>query len=80
MRLPARSTASRARSSFGAPVGASFEAGNVWQTRDDVDYGDLDTAGSLFLGAESPFGPVYLAAGFSEGGASAFYLLLGRTF
>ena len=65
---------------FPAYLGVSFEAGNVWQTRDDVDYGDLETAGSLFLGAESPFGPVYLAAGFSEGGASAFYLLLGRTF
>jgi NTE family protein len=65
---------------FPAYLGVSFEAGNVWQTRDDIDYGDLETAGSLFLGAESPFGPVYLAAGFSEGGASAFYLLLGRTF
>jgi NTE family protein len=65
---------------FPAYLGASLEAGNVWQTRDDVDYGDLEAAGSVFLGAESPFGPVYLAAGFSEGGAAAFYLLLGRTF
>jgi len=37
-------------------------------------------AGSVFLGAESPLGPVYLAAGLSEGGAAGFYLLLGRTF
>jgi NTE family protein len=36
--------------------------------------------GSVFLGAESPLGPVYLAAGFGEGGTRAFYLLLGRTF
>ena len=36
--------------------------------------------GSVFLGAESPLGPVYLAAGLSEGGAAGFYLLLGRTF
>jgi NTE family protein len=67
-------------SGFPAYLGVSFEAGNVWQTRDEVAYGDLEAAGSLFLGAESPFGPVYLAAGFSEGGAAAFYLLLGRTF
>jgi NTE family protein len=65
---------------FPAYLGASVEAGNVWQTRDDVDWGELEMAGSLFLGAESPFGPVYLAAGLSEGGAAAFYLLLGRTF
>ncbi len=65
---------------FPAYVGVSLEAGNTWLTRDDVGFGGLETAGSLFLGAESPFGPVYLAGGFSEGGARAFYLLLGRTF
>ena len=65
---------------FPAYLGVSLETGNTWLTRDDVDFGDLETAGSLFLGAESPFGPVYLAGGWSEGGARAFYLLLGRTF
>ncbi|MBP9591329.1 MAG: hypothetical protein KBE42_04635, partial [Steroidobacteraceae bacterium] len=65
---------------FPAYLGASLEAGNVWQTRDDVDLGRLETAGSLFLGAESPLGPVYLAAGLAEGGKAAFYLVLGKTF
>jgi NTE family protein len=65
---------------FPAYAGLSFEVGNAWATRDDVDWGRLETGGSLFLGAESPFGPVYLAAGFGEGGTRAFYLLLGRTF
>jgi NTE family protein len=65
---------------FPAYLGVSLEAGNVWQTRDDVDWGDLQAAGSLFLGAESPFGPVYLAAGLASGGETAFYLYLGRTF
>lgn len=65
---------------FPAYLGVSLEAGNVWQTRDDVDWGDLHAAGSLFLGAESPFGPVYLAAGLASGGETAFYLYLGRTF
>jgi NTE family protein len=63
-----------------AYIGASFEAGNAWATEDEVDWGDLQAGGSLFLGAESPFGPVYLAAGFGEGGVRAFYLLLGYTF
>jgi NTE family protein len=65
---------------FPAYLGFSIEAGNVWATRDDVDWGDLHTGGSLFLGAESPFGPVYLAAGLASGGETAFYLYLGKTF
>ena len=65
---------------FPAYLGVSVEAGNVWQTRDDVDWGDLQTGGSLFLGAESPFGPLYLAAGLASGGETAFYLYLGKTF
>ncbi len=65
---------------FPAYLGVTLEAGNTWLTRDDVDLGDLETGGSLFLGAESPFGPVYLAAGLAEGGRRAFYLFLGKTF
>jgi NTE family protein len=37
-------------------LGFSIEAGNVWQTRDDVDAGNLVMAGSLFFGADSPLG------------------------
>ncbi len=65
---------------FPAYLGFSIEAGNVWQTRDDVDLDRLELGGSLFFGAESPLGPVYLAAGFAEHGERALYLLLGRTF
>ena len=65
---------------FPAYLGVSLEAGNVWQTRDDVDLGRLETGGSLFLGADSPIGPLYLAAGFGESGERAFYLMLGKTF
>ena len=64
---------------FPAYVGASLEAGNVWQTKQDVDFADLKYGGSAFLAAETPFGPLYLAAGFAEGD-TAFYLLLGKTF
>jgi NTE family protein len=65
---------------YPAYLGFSIEAGNVWQTRDDVDADDLEMAGSVFFGADSPFGPIYLAAGLGEGGEQAFYLLLGKTF
>ena len=65
---------------FPAYLGFSVEAGNAWQTRDDVDLDGLELGGSFFFGAESPLGPVYLAAGFAEHGERALYLLLGRTF
>lgn len=65
---------------FPAYLGVSLEAGDVWATRDDVDLGDLKTGGSLFLAADTPFGPVYLAAGLASGGEAALYLYLGRTF
>ncbi len=65
---------------FPAYLGFSVEAGNAWQTRDEVDLDELELGSSLFFGAESPLGPVYLAAGFAEHGERALYLLLGRTF
>ncbi len=57
--------------------GASLEAGNVWQRRDDIGLDDLRMNGSLFLGLDSYFGPVFLAAGLSEAGGSNFYLFIG---
>jgi NTE family protein len=64
---------------FPAYLGASFEAGNVWPDRHAVDLTSLDYGGSLFLAAETPFGPLYLAGGLAEGDR-AFYLMLGKTF
>jgi NTE family protein len=65
---------------FPAYLGFSVEAGNAWATRDDVELDTVQFGGSFFFGAESPLGPVYLAAGFAEEGERALYLLLGRTF
>lgn len=65
---------------FPTYAGISLEAGNVWQDRRDADLGDLRKDGSLFLGVDTLLGPVYLGAGFENGGRRAFYLFLGRTF
>ncbi|MEP7328920.1 MAG: patatin-like phospholipase family protein [Betaproteobacteria bacterium] len=59
-------------------VGGSIEAGNVWNTRDQVSSRDLITAGSLFLAANTWVGPFYFAYGRASGGQSTFYLFLGR--
>jgi NTE family protein len=61
-------------------IGSSIEVGNVWNTRHDISYDSARTNGSLFIGLDTLLGPVYLATGFDEGGGSAYYLFLGRTF
>jgi NTE family protein len=58
-------------------AGASFEAGNAWNTRSDVSSGDLIYAGSVFLGIDSNIGPIYIGIGHSEGNMTAVYFSLG---
>jgi len=60
-------------------VGASLEGGNTWQNRDDISLDSMLMNGSVFLGLDTLIGPVYLAAGFAEGGGSNFYLFVGAT-
>ena len=59
-------------------IGFSLELGNVWERRDDISVSTARFNGSAFLGFDTFLGPVYLAAGFDEGGDRSFYLLLGR--
>jgi NTE family protein len=61
-------------------VGGSAEAGGVWHRLGEIDTGDLIFAGSVFVGADTLFGPLYFAYGQAEGGNGAFYFYLGRGF
>jgi len=61
-------------------LGATLEAGNVWDDRDDMAFDDLIVAGSVFVGLDSPIGPVYFAYGHAEGGNDSVYLFLGQPF
>lgn len=76
-----RRTGETAPNIFDAPlyVGASLEYGGVWQTRSDIGTQDMLLNGSIFTGVDTFFGPLFLGAGFSEGGNSNFYLSLGRS-
>lgn len=60
-------------------LGVSLEAGNVWQRRSDMSFDSMIMNGSIFAGLDTFIGPVYLAAGFAEGGESNFYLFFGAT-
>ena len=57
--------------------GASLEAGNVWDSRDDISVDSLIVAGSLFVGLESILGPVFLGIGHAETGDTSVYLSFG---
>jgi len=63
-----------------AYAGVSLEAGNVWYRADEVSFGDLRLSGSIFVGARTPLGPVYLAWGHSDNGESTIYFYLGNPF
>ncbi|MFM7274453.1 MAG: patatin, partial [Gammaproteobacteria bacterium] len=63
---------------FPVYAGFSLEAGNTWMRRRDASMDDLIGAGSLFLGVDSPLGPIYLGVGLGENSQRALYLQVGQ--
>jgi NTE family protein len=62
-------------------VGGSLESGNAWKEDEKkFDLTNLRLAGSLFVGYDTIFGPLYLAFGHADGGYNAGYFYLGRPF
>lgn len=59
-------------------MGASLEAGNVWSRRGDVSLGDLRWGSSVFLGADTGVGPMYLGITSAPGGSTGLVFLIGR--
>ncbi|MFN4023327.1 MAG: patatin-like phospholipase family protein [Hyphomonas sp.] len=67
---------------FGVPLfaGGSIEAGEVWSEPESFALEDVRFGGSIYVGANTALGPVYLAFGRSEGGRQSAYLVIGRSF
>jgi len=61
-------------------LGGSLEAGNVYNKADHITLDTLRYAGSAFVGADTPIGPVFLGWGLSEGGRNEMYFRLGQKF
>lgn len=61
-------------------AGLSIEAGNVVDSGSLADIDNALFAGALYLGAETPLGPFYVAWGWAEGGENTLYLYLGNPF
>jgi NTE family protein len=64
---------------FHAYAGASLEMGNVWQNSKDIFHNSI-VAGSVFLGADTPIGPVYFGYGHTDNGNGSLYLFVGPLF
>ena len=60
--------------------GFSIEAGNAWDRYEDINAENTPLAGSIFVGADTFLGPVYLAIGFNDTNEQALYFNLGQTF
>jgi NTE family protein len=62
-------------------AGGSLESGNVWtENEKNFDLTNLRLAGSVFVGYDTIFGPLYLAFGHADGGYNAGYFYLGRPY
>ena len=58
--------------------GMTFEAGNTWQERNEID--DLLLSTASFLGMKTPLGPLYVGYAYGEGSRHRGYLFLGFPF
>jgi len=61
-------------------IGGSLELGNAWESRDDISTGSAILNGSVFLGLDTPIGPLYLGYGRAEGGLDSAFFYLGKSF
>jgi NTE family protein len=64
----------------GAYGGVSLEAGRIGNPLVPGNSEDWLKSASIFVGSDSPLGPLYLGYGRAQDGNSSFYLYLGRPF
>ncbi len=61
-------------------LGASIEAGNVYEDISDFNFNSLIWAGSIFIGLKSPIGPVYFGLGHNDESETSLYFSVGSFF
>ena len=62
----------------GFVAGVSAEVGNAWNDRSAMRLSDLRSGYSLFLGADTGVGPLYLGLVYAPRGSTGVWLFLGR--
>jgi NTE family protein len=58
-------------------VGVSLEAGRARDRFTETRLDGWQQAGAVYLGGETPLGPLYVGYGYAKGGRSSLYLFLG---
>ena len=61
-------------------LGGLLEVGNVWNQRSDMSFHNLHNSASIFIGADTFLGPIYLGYGVGDDGNSAAFLYIGQLF
>jgi NTE family protein len=61
-------------------AGVSLEVGNVWEHRSEMSAGSSLVGGSIWVGVETPVGPIYAGYGRAESNGGAVYVFLGQPF
>jgi NTE family protein len=61
-------------------AGATLEAGNVYNEGDPLTWDSFRQSASVFLGAVTPIGPLYLVYGRAEGGRDRVYFAIGESY
>ncbi len=59
-------------------LGASLEAGNAWMRSSAISLGDLRVGSSVFLGADTGVGPMYLGITHAPRGSTGVMFFIGR--
>jgi NTE family protein len=62
---------------FQSYAGASFELGNAWQDTNNISMDNTIVAGSVFVGFDTPIGPLYVAWGRTDRDDRSLYVYLG---
>ncbi|MBK7874889.1 MAG: patatin-like phospholipase family protein [Planctomycetes bacterium] len=68
------------RAPVSAYVGGSFELGNVFADRGEIELEGLLYSGSVFLALDSFLGPMFVGMGLAERGETNVFLILGSIF
>lgn len=61
-------------------IGGLLEAGNVWNRSSEMRLDDLRWSSSVFVGADTLIGPIYLGFALGDGGQTSAFLFVGQLF
>lgn len=71
---------SKIKSMYRVFAGCSFETGNIWLDKKDIDFGNLFYTGTVYTALETPVGPVYCGLSYTKDLGGSLFLSIGSIF